>query len=197
MSTLGRWVIWRPSEGPCPLPRRAGKKVVLFDEDVFDPETSGRPDTLLPAGPVYVVPTRYPGVLRRVMRGTAPARCIPALLVETQADIDDVARVREMVQTKAEYRALVVSPLEPLNLALFGLAPSAWGLGYRPFLELFHLVIVRGPEIGALNPSVVRDLRDQAADAQVAFTFLNWGSAARTSPELDGRRHDAMPWEKP
>jgi hypothetical protein len=191
----GRWIRWRPSTGPCPLPQRSRGKVVLVNEDIFDPGLSPRPDPLLPVGPRYIFPTRHPAALGAAMQGEAPPRCIPGLIVETQADIDDVERVRALVQIRAPYRALVVSPLERVDLALFGNAPSAWGLGYHPFHELFRLVLVRGPQIGAVAPAIVRDLRDQAADAGLAFTFMSWSDAAATPPLLDGRAHDAVPWE--
>lgn len=73
-------------------------------------------------------------------------------------------------------------------------------LGALPDLDLSDIdwVIVggeSGPGCRAMNPTWVRDIRDQCAAFAVPFFFKQWGGVwkKRAGRELDGQTHDAMP----
>src|SRR5262249_13831140 len=52
-----------------------------------------------------------------------------------------------------------------------------------------------GPGARLMQADWVTSIRDQCADAEVAFFFKQWGGVrkGRSGRELEGRTHDAMP----
>lgn len=69
-------------------------------------------------------------------------------------------------------------------------------------LEGVHWVIVggeSGPGARPMDPSWVRNIRDQCAAARIDFFFKQWGGVRkhRTGRLLDGTTHDAMPAAEP
>jgi hypothetical protein len=132
---------------------------------------------------------------------------IPALRVERQADLTTDA-LGALCSVKAAHRALMVSPREDINLHLAlcihaterhpGQRFIARTCERRP--ELPDLVIVRGPtgpDAWPMHPAWVRSVRDQCAEAGVAFAFLGWGDfipEQNYPPEIDGYSKRKRAW---
>ncbi len=95
-----------------------------------------------------------------------------------------IGRIDDLRNTPARTRFLSLEPL----------------LGALPDLNLRHIdwVIVggeSGPHARPMNPSWVRDIRDQCVKAEVPFFFKQWGGVnkKKTGRVLDGRSWDEMP----
>ncbi len=93
-------------------------------------------------------------------------------------------RIEALRQTDAHIKFLSLEPL----------------LGALPNLELDGIdwVIVggeSGPGAREMKKKWVIDIRDQCADAEVAFFFKQWGGKrkSKTGRELEGRTYDEMP----
>jgi protein gp37 len=101
---------------------------------------------------------------------------------------DYISRIDDLREVEAFVRFLSLEPL----------------LGPLPSLELdgIHWAIVggeSGPGARPMKQEWVRDIRDQAVSAGVAFFFKQWGGVRKkeTGRELDGRTWDDLPSTKP
>lgn len=102
----------------------------------------------------------------------------------------------------AEYRWRIASLRRvPARIRFLSLEPLLAPVG-RLSLRGIHWVIVggeSGPHARMVDPTWVREIREQCAEADVPFFFKQWGGVqkSRNGRELDGRTWDAMPEQLP
>lgn len=95
---------------------------------------------------------------------------------EDQQRLDE--RLPHLLAVPAQVRFLSCEPLlGPLDLKLFRIGMTGWGISAPLFLGL-HWVIAggeSGPGARPMHPAWARSLRDQSVAAGVAFHFKQWG----------------------
>lgn len=136
----------------------------------------------------FQILTKRPELMRRWLEG--PGACwaedpLPNVWLGTSIENDRwVGRADELRLTRAAIRFISAEPL----------------LGPLPSLELAGIDwLIVGGESGQVHRPIkaewVRELRDRAAEAGVAFFFKQWGGRTSKSGgrELDGRTYDAFP----
>lgn len=117
-------------------------------------------------------------------------RCIPALRIERQADLD-VGALTVLREVPAPHRALVISPREAVDLraALYrtwtdgpvktrDALPAPVSFHAAHLSERPDLVVIRGstgPDAWPIHPAWVRSIKAECAEAGVAFAFTGWG----------------------
>lgn len=116
---------------------------------------------------------------RRYATRPAPSHLWFGVSVE---DRDRISRIRHLQQSPAAIRFLSIEPL---------IAPVG-----RLDLTGIHWVIVggeSGPRARQMDPSWVRDIRDQCAGQGVAFFFKQWGGIR---PTANGRLLGGREWNE-
>jgi hypothetical protein len=133
--------------------------------------------------------------LRTLAERPVPSpRYIPGLAVERQSDLD--LNRGHLLDAKARFRALVISPREPIAI-LHGpetrwsrpLPGGGWSEHGPDHLGI-DLVVAVGSH-WPIHPDWIRGLRDQSARAGVPFALLGWGSwlpITEATPAYQGRR---------
>lgn len=131
---------------------------------------------------VFQVLTKRAGRLRQLAsRLDWPPNLWVGVSVESE---EYLRRIESLRRVPATIRFLSLEPL----------------LGPLPRLDLtdIHWVIVggeSGPHARPMDPSWVRDIREQCLAADVPFFFKQWGGVwkSRTGRELDGKTWDQLP----
>jgi protein gp37 len=118
-------------------------------------------------------------VNRRYRGGRAPAHIWLGTSLENRAQL---SRLRHIQAMNASIRFLSIEPM---------LGPVG-----RLDLEGIHWVIVggeSGPGFRPIEPDWIREVRDQCAEARVAFFFKQWGGMR---PKTGGRALDGTEWNE-
>jgi len=160
----------------------------LFHEDVPDDYIASVVDVMLTADwHVYQVLTKRADRLATLLGGRLnQAASRPHIWwgVSVENRKHGVPRIKILSDTPARVRFLSIEPLLE-NLGQVDLRAIDWAIVGGE----------SGPKARPMRAEWVRSLRDQCADAGVAFFFKQWGGVRKslTGRELDGRTYDGFP----